>query len=296
MNDPLNWINRRTSAVGLLAGILLGAGWFTVPATMIAAMAPDSSPRQVLQQAKALEDEKRYEEAIAAYRQYLLSKPDHDDVRATMAKLLSWQGQRDEAIALYREILTRQPLDHDNRVGLARVLSWNKQFADARDEYERVLHDEPTHVEALVGMGDLLVWSGHREQAIPYYERAVAATGDEEIAARLRDVKAEVESIPAVPDPSATRRSTSEPTDGSQVLERGRRLETMRQPEDALAVYREGLRQFPEHDELRTAMARLLSWQGAHAEAVELYRDALARHPKDQDIRCLLYTSPSPRD
>ncbi|HNV26576.1 MAG: tetratricopeptide repeat protein [Nitrospira sp.] len=288
MNDPLNWINRRTSAVGLLAGILLGAGWFTVPATMIAAMAPDSSPRQVLQQAKALEDEKRYEEAIAAYRQYLLSKPDHDDVRATMAKLLSWQGQRDEAIALYREILTRQPLDHDNRVGLARVLSWNKQFADARDEYERVLHDEPTHVEALVGMGDLLVWSGHREQAIPYYERAVAATGDEEIAARLRDVKAEVESIPAVPDPSATRRSTSEPTDGSQVLERGRRLETMRQPEDALAVYREGLRQFPEHDELRTAMARLLSWQGAHAEAVELYRDALARHPKDQDIRVAL--------
>jgi hypothetical protein len=97
MNDPLNWINRRTSAVGLLAGILLGAGWFTVPATMIAAMAPDSSPRQVLQQAKALEDEKRYEEAIAAYRQYLLSKPDHDDVRATTAEapvLAGTEGRR----------------------------------------------------------------------------------------------------------------------------------------------------------------------------------------------------------
>ncbi|CAE6712235.1 hypothetical protein NSPZN2_11274 [Nitrospira defluvii] len=288
MIDPRRWILRRRFAAGLLAGMLLAAGWFSTPATMIAAMAPDSSPSRILQQARALEEEQRYEEAIVAYRQYLLAKPDHDDARATIAKLLSWQGQRDEAIALYRDILTRQPLDHDTRVGLARVLSWNKQFADARDEYDRVLHDDPTHAEALAGLGDLLLWSGHREQAIPYYERAVAATGDEEIAARLRVVKAEVESVPAVPDPSPVYRNNLEPADGNQALERGHRLETMRQHEDALAVYREGLRQSPENDELRAAVARLLSWQGVHAEAVELYRDVLVRHPEDQDIRVAL--------
>ena len=60
---------------------------------------------------------------LRAYRQYLTARPDHDDVRATVAKLLSRQGQWDDAIALYRELLTRQPLDHDNRVSLARVLS-----------------------------------------------------------------------------------------------------------------------------------------------------------------------------
>ncbi len=288
MNDPLNWINRRTSAVGLLVAMLLATGWFTAPATMIAAMAPDSSPRQVLQQAKALEDEKRYDEAIAAYRRYLLAKPDHDDARATMAKLLSWQGQREEAIALYREILSRQPLDHDTRAALARVLSWNKQFADARDEYARVLGAEPTHADALAGMGDLLLWDGHREEAIRYYELAVAATGDEEIAARLRAVKAEVESVAAAPDASTLPRSEAEPKDGNQALERGRRLETMRQQEEALAVYREGLRQFPENDALRAAVARVLSWTGAHAEAVELYREVLARHPEDQDARTAL--------
>jgi hypothetical protein len=68
-----------------------------------------------------------------------------------------------------------------------------------------------------------------------YYERVVAATGDAEVAARLRDVKAEVESIP---DCSQTHSATSSEaprsgSDGSQVMERGRRLETMRQPEDA---------------------------------------------------------------
>ena len=93
MNDPRKWMNQRMSAAGLLAGSLLAAGWFSVPTTMIAAMAPDASPRQILQQAKAMEEEQRYEEAIAAYRQYLTARPDHDDVRATVAKLLSWQGQ-----------------------------------------------------------------------------------------------------------------------------------------------------------------------------------------------------------
>ena len=288
MNDPRKWMNQRMSAAGLLAGSLLAAGWFSVPTTMIAAMAPDASPRQILQQAKAMEEEQRYEEAIAAYRQYLTARPDHDDVRATVAKLLSWQGQWDDAIAIYRELLTRQPLDHDNRVSLARVLSWKKQFAEAREEFERVLHDEPTHAEALAGLGDLLLWNGQREQALPYYERAVAASGDEALEARLRAVKAEIESATPASDPPSTHSSEPEPTDGSRALERGRRLETMRQPEDALTVYREGLRASPGHDELRTAVARLLSWQGAHAEAAGLYREVLARHPEDQDIRVAL--------
>ena len=288
MNDPRKWMNQRMSAAGLLAGSLLAAGWFSVPTTMIAAMAPDASPRQILQQAKAMEEEQRYEEAIAAYRQYLTARPDHDDVRATVAKLLSWQGQWDDAIALYRELLTRQPLDHDNRVSLARVLSWKKQFAEAREEFERVLHDEPTHAEALAGLGDLLLWNGQREQALPYYERAVAASGDEALEARLRAVKAEIESATPASDPPSTHSSEPEPTDGSRALERGRRLETMRQPEDALTVYREGLRASPGHDELRAAVARLLSWQGAHAEAAGLYREVLARHPEDQDIRVAL--------
>ncbi len=288
MNDPRNWMNQRPSVAALLAWVLLAAGLSAIPATMIAAMAPDPSPRQVLQQAKALEDEKRYDEAIAAYRQYLLAKSDHDDVRATLAKLLSWQGQREEAIALYREILTREPLDHDSRVGLARVLSWNTQLAESREEYERVLHDEPAHAEALAGLGDVLLWSGQREQAIGYYQQALAAADDEEVAARLRALKAETTATPAVQDVPAPRPPEAEPADGSQALERGRRLEMMRQQEDALAVYREGLTQFPGNDELRAALARVLSWKGIHAEAVELYRDILIRHPADHEIRVAL--------
>lgn len=291
MNDLLSWNNRRTSVAGLLAVIALAVGWFSAPATMIAAMAPDSSPRQILQQARALEEEKRYEEAIAAYRQYLLAKPDQDDVRASVAKLLSWQGEWDAAAAGYRDLLTRHPLDHDIRVGLAQVLSWQKQFDQARAEYEQVLRDEPDHVEALAGLGNVLLWSGHQEQAIPYYERVVAATGDAEVAARLQGLKS-VSSSPAIPSlPSGTSSAQGDDPMAShaiQALERGRRLETMRQYDDAVTVYREELERSPANDEVRAALARVLSWQGVHTEATTLYREILARHPQDQDIRVAL--------
>lgn len=291
MNDPLKWITRRTSVAGLLAGIALAAGWFSAPATMIAAMAPESSPRQILEQARALEEEKRYEEAVAAYRQYLLAKPDHDDVRASVAKLLSWQGQWDEAAAGYRDLLTRHPLDPDVRVGLAQVLSWQKQFDQAREEYERVLQDEPDHVEALTGLGNVLLWSGHPKEAIPFYERVVATTGDADLAARVQALKA-ASASPAVPvpssEPAALHSDQSMGVSAAAELERGRRLETMRQYADAITVYREELQRSPGNDEVRTALARVLSWQGAHAEATTLYRDILGRHTQDQDIRVAL--------
>ena len=270
---------------------LLAIGWFYAPGAMLSATATEPSPRHVLEHAKALEQEKQYGEAVAAYRQYLQARPDNDDVRATVAKLLSWQGKWDEAAAIYRDLLIRHSLDHDIRVGLARVLSWQKKFDQAREEYERILQDEPTHAEALVGLGDLLLWSGHREQAIPYYEQVVAASGDAEVAARLQALKAASIAMATTVPPSgrsSAHRADPAAADGTQVLERGRRLETMRQNADAVVVYREGLQQFPEHDEIRAALARVLSWQGAHADATTLYREVLARHPQDQEVRVAL--------
>ncbi len=294
MNDLIMRSSRHGPVVGLLLGALLTIIWLCASVATIPAKAEEPSPRHVLERAKALEEEKQYEEAIAAYRQYLAVRPNNDEVRATTAKLLSWQGRWDDAIALFRDVLTRHPLDHDTRVGLARVLSWQKQFDEARKEYDLILRDEPNHAEALTGIGDIFLWSGHREQAIPYYESVVTATGDAELAARLQALKSEAASsstgmsgaVP--PDPSSARTLDPVQTDGRSAMERGRRLELMRQPVEAVSVYREGLEQFPENDELRGALARILSWQGAHAEAATLYRDVLTRHPEDQEIRVAL--------
>lgn len=284
MTDPMIRSSRVRPVVGLLLVTLLAAAWLPAPLTTVQAKAEEPSPRYLLERATVLEEQKHYAEALVAYRQYLMMRPDNDEVRATTAKLLSWEGRWDEAVALYRDVLTRLPLDHGSRAGLARVLSWQKQFDEAREQYEQILRGEPKHAEALTGIGDVLSWSGHQEQAVPYYERVLEITGDAEVAARLHALKTEV----VQPGPGSTTTAAPVSPDGRQALERGRRLETMRQYVEAVSVYREGLQQSPENDELRGALARMLSWQGAHAEAGMLYREVLAHHPEDHDIRVAL--------
>ena len=59
-------------------------------------------------------------------------------------------------------------------------------------------------------------------------------------------------------------------------MERATRFEVAKQYHEAEGVYREALQDYPDNDEIRSALARLLSWQG-HAEAAELYREVLTR-------------------
>lgn len=251
-------------------------------------------PRRLLEQGKSLEQQKQFPEAIAVYRQYLAVRPENDEARTTLAKLLSWQRQWDEASALYRDVLSRHPLDDESRVALGRVLSWQRRYDEAKQEYDRVLRDHPQHLDALTGLADVLLWSGHPDQAIPYYQRVVEATGDPELAERLHSLKAE--SSPKIDPPvhrpttvpTPVREAESVSADAGQILESGHQLELARQYGDAVVLYRTGVQRYPENDEVRSALARVLSWQGAHSEATSLYRDVLARHPKDQDIRVAL--------
>jgi len=276
MSDPIMQSSPFSPFAGLLLLTLFSTTLLHASGMTGQANAQEPSPRHLLERAKVLEEQKEYAKALDAYRQYLGVRPDNDEVRATTAKLLSWQGQWDDAVVLYWEVLAHQPLDHDSRAGLARVLSWQKKFDEAQEQYEQILRDEPSHVEALIGIGDVFLWSGRQGQAIPYYESVVTATGDAEVAARLHALKAGL--VPVEPVPAA----------GTSALERGRRLETMRDYVEAADLYREALQRSPGNDELRTALARVLSWQGAHAEATTLYREVLGRHPEDQDIRMAL--------
>lgn len=146
--------------LSLLAGLYCGAD-------RAEGNSGDVPPRQSLERAHQLEATKQYPEAIAAYRAYLAVNPENDEVRATVAKLLAWQGLYDKAVAEYRDVLSRHPLDHDRRLGLARVLAWQKQFGASQEQYELVLRDEPKRIDALTGLADVWLWRGQSELALP---------------------------------------------------------------------------------------------------------------------------------
>lgn len=287
-------VQQRRCIVVLVVVIVLATAGVGLSSGSVQADSRDLSPRRLLEQGNALEQQKQFAQAIAVYRRYLADRPENDEVRGTLAKLLSWEGQWDEACALYRDVLSRHPLDHDSRVALARVLSWQKNYAEARREYEQVLRDDPKESDALTGLADVLLWSGHPDQAIPYYQRVVEATGDPDLAARLRSLTAEFapkdEPPGQRPTPVPTPVQEAEPAsaDATHILEQGHQFETARLYGDAVALYRAGLHRHPDNDDLRGALARVLSWQGAHSEATSLYREVLARHPRDQDVRVAL--------
>ena len=104
---------------------------------------------------------------------------------------------------------------------------------------------------------------------------------------RVRAIRSEMQTA-AEPAAEQSAAGSSTPEEGlravASAMERATRFEVAKQYREAEGVYREALQQHPENDEIRSALARVLSWQGSHGEATTLYRDVLGRHPEDQDM------------
>lgn len=162
-------------------------------------LTPTTSPQEMLAQARAFEAAQQYEQAIASYWAYLAARPEDDEIRGALARVLSWQGAYDEAVALYEDILDRHPVDLDVRTALARVKSWQQKFAEARRLYEEVLSDEAQHLEARRGLADTLYWSGEYAAALQQYEAVFTVTSDSEVAQRIEVVKAELARLTSPP-------------------------------------------------------------------------------------------------
>ncbi|WP_447986418.1 tetratricopeptide repeat protein [Nitrospira sp. Nam74] len=247
------------------------------------------TPRQMLESARAFEAQQEYPEAISAYRDYLVVRPDDDEARNSLAKLLGWQGYYDQAVSLYRDILTRHPLDLEVQTALARVLSWQKHFDEAQQIFEAVLRDDVNQLDAMSGLADVLFWTGRGREALPYYKQVFAAAHDPEIGKRIDVINTEL-----LAGPSSTAATTEasgvqlEQSGAARRLAEVRKLEAGKQYGEAIAAYRIYLMQRPDDDEARAALARLLAWEGNHAEAVVMYRDILSRHPADVDVRIAL--------
>ncbi|HRI39123.1 MAG TPA: tetratricopeptide repeat protein, partial [Nitrospira sp.] len=152
-----------------------------------------------LAQAQAWEQGGAYRQAITAYQQILTEAPADDESRGHLARILAQEGQFDQAVVLYRDILTRHPSDLDIQIGLARVLSWQKQYDQAIQQYRAVLQQDSTNREALQGLADTLFWSGATREATHHYARLYQLTGDETVAARMRDISATLDASPQAP-------------------------------------------------------------------------------------------------
>lgn len=146
----------------------------------------------ILTAAKKAESAKEFDLAAGLYRDYLQRRPEDDEVRSLLARILSWQGQHEEAVALYGDILTRHPVDIDVRIALARVRSWQQHFDESAVMYRAVLDEDPKNVEAKQGLADTLYWSKHYQEALRLYQEIYDQTHDPEVSQRIHAVTQEI--------------------------------------------------------------------------------------------------------
>ena len=244
--------------------------------------ADEAASRSLLDQAKQFEQAQRYADAIAIYRTLLRQDPENDEVRTSLARLLSWDGSHAEAAEVYREIIRRHPTDLDVRAALARVLSWKTDRKEAQQLYEGILQEDPRHADALHGLGDLLLWEGRAEAALPYYERAYALGHDATIAERIASIKDGMRQAER-PSPAMIPGRTGQ--DRAERLTEAQAWEQHGAYRQAITAYRQILTASPADDETRGNLARVLARDGQFDQAASLYRDILTRHPSDLDVQ-----------
>lgn len=263
---PITWIS---------AFVLCTGGYHPVHA------ADTASSRSLLEQAKQSEQAHQYDDAIAIYRTILQQDLENDDVRAALARLLSWQGSHAESISLYREIAQRHPTDLDVRTALARVLSWQMERKEAQRLYEGILQEDPRHLDALKGLGDLLFWEERAADALPYYERAYAISHDPKIDERIASI---TRANPPPHNPQPTIPSGFTLQEKAERLTQAQAWERSGAFGQAITAYQQLLTDAPDDDETRRSLAQALARDGQFDQAIVLYRDILTRHPSDLDV------------
>jgi predicted Zn-dependent protease len=267
-----------------------------------------------MEYAVALARTGRPDEADAAFLRVIEATGDRR-ARLERAHLLRDRGAWDQAVALYRELARERPGDLAVETELARTLAQARRWDESEAAYRDLLAGAPDRHDLRVELANVLWSAGRPEEA----DRTAAAvptgvperTRAEELRSLLAAAAAEEAPVPE-PDPEPTdrlvlAREALEEGDTDRVWElyREDRAESAGDPERILAwadlfqhrledyhAARARLGELAELDalspELRLRLARLATWTGHEAEAVEELERVLAERPDEVEAWTLL--------
>lgn len=197
-------------------------------------------------EARALVDQKRYAEAIAAYDALLAADPRQVDLLIEAARVHAWADRHPSSAELYLRALEASPARrHDILLPLAWQLAWGGRHDEAIPLFREVAAQIPAQrTEALHGLAESLAARNELHEALEIYGRLAVDASD------LRTRKGEA-----------------------------RMLHWLGRNEAAAARYRAILRDAPQDKEARLGLARALNHDDRHFAALGLYADAIAGDP-----------------
>jgi tetratricopeptide (TPR) repeat protein len=216
-----------------------------------------------LARADSLKDQGRMEEAIARYREFAKTDPDHFEGQRKLAAALLETGQLADAMPPLRRAVDLQPNSAAAQYSLGYALMQSGEFDQAQNHFQKALALDSNYATAQYGLG-LALWAGGKhEQAIQSFREGVRRW----------------------------------PTSAEAHYNLGAVFERNGQVEEAIASYTKAVEINPSYADAHLALGLIDMKRGEQTVAIDRFRRVLQLKPDSEaaqtQLAWLLATSPN---
>jgi protein O-GlcNAc transferase len=125
-----------------------------------------------------LKNQRRLDDAVAAYRRALELAPHHYLIYANLGSVLQLQGKSDEAVACFQKALELNPADARTQYNLGDILKELGKLDEAIAAYRRALELAPQEPAIYTGLGIVYVLQGRLSEAVRCFEKDIELQPD----------------------------------------------------------------------------------------------------------------------
>ena len=217
------------------------AAWTGLFVTMQAQTGTEAT----LARAEALKDQGRMTEAIARYREFVASDPEHFNGQRKLAAALLESGALSDALPPLERAAALQPKSAAAHYSLGFGLLQLRNFDRAEREFRQALALDPDYATAQSALGLTLWASGAHDEAVQTFREGVRRW----------------------------------PTSAEAHYNLGAVLDQSRQDEEAMAVYRKAVAIDPSYADAQFALGVIHAKRGEQTLAIDRFRRALQVKP-----------------
>jgi YaiO family outer membrane protein len=156
-----------------------------VGVAVVASVAASSAHAASFEDGLALKKDGKLPQAETVFAEVVRANPEDDAALAEWATVLGWLGRFDDAIAAWKRALTTRPDHVEYVMALARVQYWKGELGAARHNMDAVLAAAPDNGDAFVLAGDICAADHDLGCARSSYGRAQTLAPSAEIERKL---------------------------------------------------------------------------------------------------------------
>jgi tetratricopeptide (TPR) repeat protein len=215
----------------------------------------------------------RNDDALAYFRKAIANDPSNVKAVLGLVQIYEKQGQFEEAVTELKSLQATNPKSVEILVHLARILLRLQQYPEAKTVFRQIEALDPDNLAALRLQGRMYAEQGENEQAELCFTKILAIDpAGVDFRIDLAEQLIQSGKLPEAEE-QILAYLVERPRDFAVRISLGQLYESMKDPERALATYKEVLASESENIDALTALSLLYQRTGRNAEAVRLADD-----------------------